>query len=151
MHDSLWRLLRGVYAQSLLLIATPALRFKDHGSIKVLEEVVHESRTILKQNDSHQLVRQERLEAVCVGFPSPLSVSAFRLLPSPAATVLRVCACAQLARVRVCAGVCLCARAWCPCARMRASASVYVRSVRHKHTRMLVLGTAGDRQRRMHG
>jgi len=38
-------------------------RFKDHGSIKVLEEVVHESSTILKQNDSHQLVRQERLEA----------------------------------------------------------------------------------------
>ena len=43
MHDSLWRLLRGVYAQSLLLIATPALRFKDHGSIKVLETVVHEN------------------------------------------------------------------------------------------------------------
>ena len=87
--------------------------------MKVLEEVVHESRDILKKNDSHQLVRQQRLEAVCFGFPSPPLVC---------------CACA------------------CACACARASIRVFlVRSVKHKHTCVRVLGHAGDRQRRMHG
>lgn len=41
-------------------------RFKDHGSMQVLEEVLGESKDICRQNDAHQVVRQLRLETVRV-------------------------------------------------------------------------------------
>ena len=41
-------------------------RFKDHGSMQVLEEVLGESKDICRQNDAHQAVRQLRLDTVSV-------------------------------------------------------------------------------------